>query len=407
MRLLDLDRRTRFLLLAGLMVVCLASLTAVPVFATMWGVDLHNVHVFQQCVAGRSPYLVDAKACGDVLGRPFYYPPFLLACFRWSRPLSLGTTMRIWTVFLIVSFAVIFWAWARKIAREPAPGERYERHELVIFCVLLLLQYPFVFALERGNTDTVGVLFYTVAAVFFVRGRIVLAGVAAGLAAGFKLSPIVAVVVMTGALLWAWRSAGRWTWLRFAGGAFVSFLLTLVLFFRDAKIYLTEVLPKYSDILTTRKGEWGHAIPVFVGKDYPIFAEVLGLGLVLLWVWAGARAIARGASAMALAGSLAVSTYFQRTSLDYNLMTTFPLLLLLFLRAQRTNRWALLAFGLAAIAGDRRLFKMHDAHILTPQLHLSLQLAFLVVAALVAARADAEQKPTAAPAPEAAAPAAG
>jgi hypothetical protein len=124
-------------------------------------------------------------------------------------------------------------------------------------------------------------------------------------------------------------------------------------------------------------------------------------------MWAGARAIARGTSAMALAGSLAVSTYLQRTSLDYNLVTTFPLLLLLFLRAQRTNRWVLLAFGLAAIAGDRRLFKMHDAVILTPQLHLTLQLAFLVVAALVAARPDAEQEPAAPPAPEAAAPSVG
>ena len=79
-------------------------------------------------------------------------------------------------------------------------------------------------------------------------------------------------------------------------------------------------------------------------------------------------------------------------------------MLLLFLRAQRTNRWVLLAFGLAAIAGDRRLFKMHDAVILTPQLHLTLQLAFLVVAALVAARPDVEQEPEALPVPEAAAP---
>ena len=70
-----------------------------------------------------------------------------------------------------------------------------------MFCALLLLQYPFVFAMERGNTDTVNIVLYTVAALLFVRGRILLAGVAAGLAAGFKLSPIVAIVVMTGALV--------------------------------------------------------------------------------------------------------------------------------------------------------------------------------------------------------------
>jgi hypothetical protein len=401
MRPLDLDRRTKFLLLVGFMVACLASLKAISPYKT-WGVDLHNVHVFQQCVAGRSPYLVDAKACGDVLGRPFYYPPFLFASFRWLRPLSLETALRIWTVFVIVAFGGTFYVWARKIVppRAPAPGER---HETVLFCVLLLLQYPFVFALERGNTDTVCVLFYTLAAYLFARGRPTLAGAAAGLAAGFKLSPIIAVVVMTGALLWAWRRVGRWTWLRFSGGALGAFALTLAIFFRDAKIYLVDVLPKYAGAVTPI-GEWGHSIPTFVGKEYALFGLQLGVGLVAIWIWAGARALARGDGAIAFAGSLALSTYLQRTSIDYNLLTTFPLLLVLFLRAQRTNRWALLAFGLAAIAGDRRLFKMHDAAILTPQLHLTLQLAFLVVAALVAARPDAAQNPTAPPAPEAVAP---
>ena len=112
--------------------------------------------------------------------------------------------MRIWTVFLCASFAGIFYAWAKKISRAPAPGAR---HELVTFCVLLLLQYPFVFALERGNTDTINVVFYTLAAVLFVRGRSWFAGMAAGLAAGFKLSPIVAVIAMTGMLAVA-RHAG-------------------------------------------------------------------------------------------------------------------------------------------------------------------------------------------------------
>ena len=85
------------------------------------------------------------------------------------------------------------------------------------FCVLLLLQYPFVFALERGNTDTVNVVFYTLAALLFVRGRSWFAGMAAGLAAGFKLSPVIAVIVMTGMLAAAQPPVARWTWLRYGG----------------------------------------------------------------------------------------------------------------------------------------------------------------------------------------------
>ena len=88
------------------------------------------------------------------------------------------------------------------------------------------------------------------AAVLFVRGRILLAGVAAGLAPGFKLSPIVAIVAMTGMLAVARPQVGRWAWLRFSGGAFTAFALTLVVFFGEAKRYLLDVLPNYAATIT-------------------------------------------------------------------------------------------------------------------------------------------------------------
>jgi hypothetical protein len=383
MRPFEMDARTKFLLLLAFMVVCMASLTDIP-FLMPWGADMQNVHAFQQCVHGRSPYLVDAKVCGDIWSRPFYYPPFLFAFFRWVRPFTLETTMRIWTAFLIAAWVGIFGAWARHINRERPAGERYQ---LVLFCALLLLQFPFVFAMERGNTDSVNVLLYTLAAFLFVRGRIELAGVAAGLAAGFKLSPVIAVVTMTGALMLARGRFGRWAWLRFGGAAFAAFLLTLVVFFGEAKRYVFEILPKYSDTVSLVR-EWSHSIPSFVGGYHDHFGLLVGALLVAVWVWAAGRALERGDAAFALAGSLAVSTYIPRTSYDYNLITVYPLLLLLFLRAQRINRWALLVFGLFAIAGDRRLFTFPGAKIFTPQLHLALELAFLVVAAVMTARPE-------------------
>ena len=357
MRFVDIDARTKFLLLVAFMVTCVVSLSAIP-FLMPWGADMQNVHAFQQCVHGQSPYLVDAKACGDIWSRPFYYPPFLFAFFRWVRPLTLEMTMRIWTMFLIGSFVGIFRAWAKHVTRERPAGERYQ---VVIFCALLLLQYPFVFAMERGNTDTVNVVLYTVAAVLFVRGRILLAGVAAGIAAGFKLSPIVAIVVMTGALVLARAQVGRWAWLRFGGGALGAFALTLVVFFGEAKRYLLDVLPKYADTITLAKSgvtrSRRSSAPTMTSSE---------CSWAPAWSRPGCgpgRALARGDAAMALAGSLAVSTYIPRTSYDYNLISTFPLLLLLFLRAQRTNRWALLAFGVFAIAGDRRLFSISGSKV--------------------------------------------
>ncbi|HEY7371567.1 MAG TPA: glycosyltransferase 87 family protein [Polyangia bacterium] len=384
------SRRVKFLLVVVFLVVCVASLQVMPVL-TPWGADLQNLQAYARCASGgRSPYEIAGRACGDHWGRPFFYPPFLLACFRWTRPLTLAGAMYVWTAFLFAAFAGIFWVWAKKIARAPAPPG--ERHQVVIFCALLLLQFPFVFALERGNTDTVNVLLYSLAALLLVRRRSWWAGVAAGVAAGFKLSPVVAVVVMTGALLLARARAGAWTWLRFSGGALAAFALTLLVFFRDSRTYLFTVLPKYAGTLTPLNA-WNHATPSFVGGDYPRFALLLCLGLLAVWVWAGARAIERGDDGLALAGSLAVSTFVQRTSFDYNLITVYPLLLLLFLRAQATNRFALLAFGLFAIAGDRRLFTSPGAVLLTPHLHLTVELAFLVVAALVIARPDGAEPP--------------
>jgi len=389
---ITIDRRTKFLILVAILIIWTVALPAMP-FMTPWGGDLHNVHIFQHCVAGRSPYQVDATACGDVLGRPFYYPPFLFAFFRWTRPLSLETTMYIWTAFMFASFAGIFYVWARKILREPGGGER---HEVVAFCALLLFQYPFVFALERGNTDTVPVLFYTLAAYLFVRGRAWLAGMAAGLAAGFRLSPAVAVIVMTGGLLWGRQYVGRWTWLRWSGGALTAFVLSFLVFFRESKIYLLDVLPVYAKQLSYA-AEYSHSLPTYVGDSFKHYAKLMSIGLLFPWVWAIQRMLARGEVAIALAGSLAISTYVQNTSFDYNLISSYPLLLLLFLRAQRTDRWALLAFGLFAICGDRRLFNIPGAKLLTPQLHLTLELAFLVVAAMVVAHPD-ESKQQAQPA---------
>jgi glycosyl transferase family 87 len=394
------EARTKFLLVVVLMVASMASLPRIPTLQP-WGADLHNIHVYEKCTRdGTSPYKIDGRACGDQWGRSFIYPPVQRLFFLWSRPLQLGTAMYLWTAFVLVSFAAVFHAWVRKIGGDRWTGEDSRRHEIPVFCVLLLLQYPFVFALERGNTDAVNVLLFTLAAYLFTRRRLWLAGAAAGFAAGFKLSPAIAVIVIVGALgLTARRAEGgidRWAWLRFGAGAFLAFTATLLVSPADSLVYLRDVLPKHATAFTPVT-EWGHSIPTFVGSRYPRFGTALALGLMAVWAWAAARALRRGEDDWAFAGALAVSTYVQRVSFDYNLITTYPLLLLLFLRARRTDRWGLLVFGLFSIAGDRRLFSMPNAQILTPYLHLQLQVAFLLVTALVIGRGD--DAPAASPAP--------
>ena len=157
-----------------------------PPVRTPWGLDFQNVYVFEHCAADGSIYKADAHACGDAKDRPFVYPPFLFAFFRWLRPLAFETTLYIWTAFVFASFAGVFYLWTRKISRaSPLPEAR---HEVVTFCMLLLVQSPFVFAIERGNTDGVTVVLYTIAAVLPVRRKVWLAGMAAGIATGLAVA---------------------------------------------------------------------------------------------------------------------------------------------------------------------------------------------------------------------------
>ena len=56
--------------------------------------------------------------------------------------------------------------------------------------------------------------------------------------------------------------------------------------------------------------------------------------------------------------------------------------MLLLIRARTTGRYGLLVLGLIAIVGDRAFFAAKDAQILTPTLHVALQVAWLVLVAI-------------------------
>jgi hypothetical protein len=186
----------------------MASLAAIPVL-TPWGVDC-TTSTSTSSAHGRSPYLVDPRVRRRA-GAAVLLSAVPVCVFRWVRPLSLQATMRIWTVFLCASFVG---------SSTPGPGRSGARagarHELVTFCVLLLLQYPFVFALERGNTDTINVVFYTLAAFLFVRGR-------AGSRGWRRASPPGSSCRDRrghrddGDAGGGGPQVGRWTWLRFSG----------------------------------------------------------------------------------------------------------------------------------------------------------------------------------------------
>ena len=151
------------------MVLSIASLPQMPVLSAVG--RRHAEHPRLPAVRRRPVALSRRRApcAATSLARPFYYPPFLFAFFRWLRPLTLESDdAHLDGVPVHVFDGDLLPLGPEDLGRAASATTA---HEIVAFCVLLLFQYPFVFALERGNTDSVNVLFYTLAAFLFVRGR--------------------------------------------------------------------------------------------------------------------------------------------------------------------------------------------------------------------------------------------
>ncbi len=388
------DRNTKFSILVAFLVISTASLRYIP-FMKPVGLDLLNIVVYHKCAAHKSPYLIDATVCGDELGRGMNYPPLLFHSFRWLRGMTLETAMHVWAPFLLVAMIAVLFVWVVWIARYRSDNRSWE---VPIFCGLILFQYPFVFEVERGQTDVVALLFFTAGCFFFMRKKAWLAGVFFGLATAYKLYPLFAcAIVALGLLLARLKRRGKpnANWLYFGLGALGAFLAVNLAFYSDSKLYYFKVLPRVSAMYTPA-WTWVHAhsFTSLVGPDYTPFSWAFCAGVIGLWGWATSRAILNDDAPLALAGSLAPSTYFSAFTFDYNLVTIYPLLLLLFLRARQVDRWGLLGFGLVVVFGDRQSFANPEAALFNPTVHISLQLAFLAVAAVAVAQpAQADASP--------------
>ena len=376
---LTITRHTKFRVLVLFLVVSIASSRAIP-FYEPWGIDLNNILVYQQCATEVSPYLTGAKVCGDLHDRQMLYPPLLYHSFAWLRVFSQAVAIRLWSVVIVLGLAASLWCWAR-LGDSRSSWKRPWREW--VFVTLLLYQYPVLFSIERGGSDVIPVLLFTLGAVFLMRQRFNLGGAALGAATAYKLYPAFATAVVIGGLflVWAVRPWARLrAWLPCGSAALASFLGLNLVFFNDASLYYGTVLPGFANTMTL-PAEYSHAVPSFVGPNFHGFSWLLMGGLTALWVAATRRCILEGNPAIAFAGALSIATYMQGTSYDYNLITVYPLLLLVFQRAWQSNRWGLLALGLVSIVGDRQVFALPGV-LLTPYTHVALQLAFYTLLAM-------------------------
>jgi hypothetical protein len=376
-----------------LLVVLLILAASLPSFMTIpfqgpQPLDFQNLWAFHHCAAAReAPYAASGAQCGDAEGREMRYPPLLYRTFAWTRWLSFQRAGQLFMVVVALGTVLATLAWIPR-ASWSAPGSGPKG----LFVGLLLAQYPLLFAIERGNNDVYPLLAWTLAAWLFASGRAGAAGAVAGLAAILKLYPAFAcVVVGVGFAAQALRRPERRApFAAFAAGGVLAVLAGFAVVWRDSVVYFTETLPRISQ-LAPGITPFGHPLRTL----WPLWGGwALAAPLLVAWCIAAVRVFERD-PALVFAGGLAISTYFAGTSWDYNLITTFPLLVLLFRRAMRPAAgplaYGLLLVGLVGIVGHREIFAHTQFAV---RLHLALQWAFLLATALAAPRlAEARAAP--------------
>lgn len=370
------DRLTRNLWAAVFLAVLVASIpydlgkSLLP-FYRFWGVDFQNLYAFHHCELRNEPYAHPqaAEICHDAVKRPMRYPPLLYWSFLWTRPFSYPVALRMWVMFILIGTYLGITCF---LDRE-ALGQR----RIQLFVGLLFAQFPALYAIERANNDVWIVLLWGLAYLFFRRRQYFTAGALAGLAAVAKVYPAFAAIVVVIAVAQDRRAATRFVAGMAAAGAGVC-----LLFARSTLTYV-RVLREFAGEMPEPSIQ-SHGLPAFFS---PLAVVVLGGSLFFFWTAAGRRLHRAGQHDLLFAGALAIATFFSTTSNDYNLITVYPLMALLFVRSLRPDsalsRIALVGL-LVMITGPRILFLGQEHR------HLGLQVLVLVVAAGAAMRAAAK-----------------
>ncbi|MGH7440276.1 MAG: hypothetical protein ACRENE_31675, partial [Polyangiaceae bacterium] len=316
-----------------------------------------------------------------VWNRPIAYPPMFYWTYVWTRAFDIfADAVRLWKWVIPILVLPSFFAFAKPAARRQAGPV-----ETGFFWLLLMGQFPMQFAIERCNSDAPVVAFWALAAWAAIRKRsLVLAGFCAGLAASMKVYPAIGLAV-AGIGMFGLSEPGKISWrapIRFGTGAAAAIAASILPLWHQFVIWVTQVLPAFSKQAPGMQ-IYSHSVPELADAlGHPLWAPVTSAVLGASWAVVCLRQM-RARPELCFAGALAMSTYCARTSYDYNLLTAYPLLLVLFvdtarrgLRSVETG-WALLGLGLLSITGDRHLF-LDPSYV---KAHVVLQIVWLLLVA--------------------------
>lgn len=309
------------------------------------GLDLENLFLFHtRCPGWPIPYAETGDGCGDPLNRPMVYPPLAYWTMGWVRFFDFNRATNVWGIAIVA--LTTFGTWIA------SSFDANRRKWVWAVWFLLLLQMPMVYAVERGNIDALVVPLYMGGVYFLAKRRAFGAGLLFATACWMKVYPVVPSAVVLAALYLNpdHRKSVFWPLFRgFLAGGVVWGLILLP----DSYRYVLEVLPRFA----AEKGGFG-ASSHSLYRGWP--SLFLKLPLLGLWTYFVSRFLRRD-PIFALTAALAISTFFQNLSNDYNLITAYPFLFLLIQRCLRRGigwlDFAVLVLTFQAFVGDRTLLE--------------------------------------------------
>ncbi len=310
---------------------------------TQFGVDFHNLWTFHHCEHRSNPYVVRGADCGDELGRDMVYPPLMYWLMGWSGWFSFEVARVIQMTIIFLGTTLSVYAWSLRdqaVLRDPRWGKRTvdlrKGWLFPSFFAIAMLQLPLLFALERGTNDVYVLLSFAAGLGLLVTGRAMFAALFTGLTFALKFYPAPAAFAVGIGYFLAQRERGRGQHgFSFALVVGVACFAPFALFWSQTLPLVTEILPRYHQIPVVKwvitHGLW----PMLEGD--PKLALLILVALLITWIAACRRRFLEDDAHYAFAGALAISTYFAQVAHDYTLITVYPLLVLQFLRALRTD----------------------------------------------------------------------
>ena len=202
---------------------------------TLFGADLLNLFIFHNCTAADDNYyLATWEMCGEPFQRNMVYPPILYRSFFWLSFLSFSVALAVWTLVIIFSFLL-----AGFILSMAMQKESLSVRPLYFWVAWLLLgmQVPLLFAIERGNNDIYVLLLFSSGLYLAQKDNWMGVGALLALVTAYKLYPV--FLVMNVVLVAFKVRKAKPLLLSLATSGLVLF----VLFFGEHLYYLQKVLP--------------------------------------------------------------------------------------------------------------------------------------------------------------------